>query len=79
MDSIKSFKSSLRHYHSLGSVKGVANCQLGILKICHDRFSELTSTYSDFQKKEFLEKCDDLLANAIECYKEINSLEGVAQ
>mmetsp|Transcript_498 Transcript_498/g.440 ORF Transcript_498/g.440 Transcript_498/m.440 type:complete len:156 (+) Transcript_498:1513-1980(+) len=54
INSIKSFKSSLRIFQNQRVIRGVAICQLGISKICHDRYNELVVKKTSEERTEFL-------------------------
>ena len=56
MTSIKYFKNALEIYHSLRMSNGVAVCQLGILKIFHDKFEEFVAEMLPEQKDMFYKR-----------------------
>ena len=77
--SIKFFKKALKIYHTNDIMKGVAICQLGIWKIWHDRFEELTNDLSADWKDEFIKQFFNLNQNAYELFNEIGLQEGISQ
>ena len=79
ISSIKFFKKALKIYHTNNIMKGVAIWQLGIWKICHDRFDELTTDLSNEWKDEFIKQCFSLNQNAYELFNEINWNEAASQ
>jgi len=79
INSIKSFKSSLRIFQNQRVIRGVAICQLGISKICHDRYNELVVKKTSEERTEFLSQWCTMISNAIELFKELKFVEGEHQ
>ena len=79
LNSIQSFKSSLEIFKNLQLIRGVAISQLGISKICHDRYNEFIIDKSPKEKAEFLSQCNSVVDNAIELFEELKFEEGKNQ
>ena len=79
MTSIKYFKNALEIYHSLRMSNGVAVCQLGILKIFHDKFEEFVAEMLPEQKDMFIKECFCLINNSYELFVKIEWDDGKTQ
>ena len=79
MASIKHFKTAQEIYHSLRMPNGVAICQLGILKIFHDKFEEIVAEMLPEQKDKLIKKCLNLINNSYELFVKFQSDNGKIQ
>lgn len=69
---IKYFKKAITHFQSCGLEKGVAICQLGISKICHDRMNELIQENENITEKELINETIKLVSCAKETFDKLN-------
>ncbi|CAI2370088.1 unnamed protein product [Moneuplotes crassus] len=76
---LSAFRSSLQNFQNLKLIKGVAICQLGVAKICHDRYNELVIEKTPEEQKEFLSQCLEITNNSIDLFREVGFEEGQRQ
>ena len=79
MTSVQYFKNALNYYHEVRMPKGVAVCQLGIIKIFHDKFNDFVLEIPVEQKDKFIQELFWLIKNSYELFNKINWDNGASQ